>query len=65
MNYSFHLQMSHFSVFLWFNLSLFLLQAQCLINVSGDAVICVRETEQEHIPSNIGQTCTSGTDKAT
>lgn len=22
-------------------------QAQCLINVSGDAVICVRETEQE------------------
>lgn len=40
-------------------------QAQCLINVSGDAVICVRETEQEHIPSNIGQTCTSGTDKAT
>uniref|UniRef100_H3DPG3 C2 calcium dependent domain containing 5 n=1 Tax=Tetraodon nigroviridis TaxID=99883 RepID=H3DPG3_TETNG len=31
-------------------------QAQCLINVSGDAVICVRETDQEHIPL---QTCTS------
>ncbi|XP_051237661.1 C2 domain-containing protein 5 isoform X17 [Dicentrarchus labrax] len=42
-------------------------QAQCLINVSGDAVICVRETDQEPIPSmtNIGQTCTSGTDGAT
>lgn len=37
-------------------------QAQCLINVSGDAVICVRETDQEHIPL---QTCTSGTDGAT
>ncbi|XP_070763573.1 C2 domain-containing protein 5 [Enoplosus armatus] len=42
-------------------------QAQCLINVSGDAVICVRETDQEPVPSttNIGQTCTSGTDGAT
>ncbi|XP_027128402.1 C2 domain-containing protein 5 isoform X2 [Larimichthys crocea] len=40
-------------------------QAQCLINVSGDAVICVRETDQESVPSNIGQTCTSGTDGAT
>ncbi|XP_040024196.2 C2 domain-containing protein 5-like isoform X1 [Gasterosteus aculeatus] len=26
-------------------------QAQCLINVSGDAVICVRETDQEPTPS--------------
>ncbi|XP_074489207.1 C2 domain-containing protein 5 isoform X19 [Sebastes fasciatus] len=42
-------------------------QAQCLINVSGDAVICVRETDQEPSSSttNIGQTCTSGTDVAT
>ncbi|XP_070686191.1 C2 domain-containing protein 5 isoform X4 [Pempheris klunzingeri] len=42
-------------------------QAQCLINVSGDAVICVMETDQEPVPSmtNIGQTCTSGTDGAT
>uniref|UniRef100_A0A7N8YEQ7 C2 domain-containing protein 5 n=1 Tax=Mastacembelus armatus TaxID=205130 RepID=A0A7N8YEQ7_9TELE len=42
-------------------------QAQCLINVSGDAVICVRETDQEPMPSttNIGQTCSSGTDGAT
>ncbi|KAM8751636.1 C2 domain-containing protein 5 isoform 10-T10 [Acanthopagrus schlegelii] len=40
-------------------------QAQCLINVSGDAVICVRETDQESVPSNIGQTCTSETDGAT
>ncbi|XP_030281771.1 C2 domain-containing protein 5 isoform X18 [Sparus aurata] len=40
-------------------------QAQCLINVSGDAVICVRETDQEPVPSNIGQTCTSETDGAT
>ncbi|PWA14198.1 hypothetical protein CCH79_00012269 [Gambusia affinis] len=34
-------------------------QAQCLINVSGDAVICVRETDQEPMTSmtNIGQTC--------
>ncbi|XP_035859645.1 C2 domain-containing protein 5 isoform X34 [Sander lucioperca] len=42
-------------------------QAQCLINVSGDAVICVRETDQEPNPSmaNIGQTCASGTDGAT
>lgn len=33
-------------------------QAQCLINVSGDAVICVRETDQEPMTSmtNIGQT---------
>ncbi|CAK6951136.1 C2 domain-containing protein 5 isoform X2 [Scomber scombrus] len=42
-------------------------QAQCLINVSGDAVICVRETDQEPMPSaaNIGQSCSSGTDEAT
>ncbi|XP_008297926.1 C2 domain-containing protein 5 isoform X2 [Stegastes partitus] len=42
-------------------------QAQCLINVSGDAVICVRETDQETTASmtNIGQTCSSGTDGAT
>ncbi|XP_073327955.1 C2 domain-containing protein 5 isoform X5 [Pagrus major] len=40
-------------------------QAQCLINVSGDAVICVRDTDQEPVPSNIGQTCTSETDGAT
>ncbi|MED6235529.1 C2 domain-containing protein 5 [Ataeniobius toweri] len=34
-------------------------QAQCLINVSGDAVICVRETDQEPMTSttNIGETC--------
>lgn len=42
-------------------------QAQCLINVSGDAVICVRETDLEPMPSmtNIGQSCSSGTDGAT
>lgn len=42
-------------------------QAQCLINVSGDAVICVRETDQEPTSSttNIGQTCSSGADGAT
>ncbi|XP_023259687.1 C2 domain-containing protein 5 isoform X17 [Seriola lalandi dorsalis] len=42
-------------------------QAQCLINVSGDAVICVKETDQEPMPSttNIGQTCSSGADGAT
>ncbi|XP_063760847.1 C2 domain-containing protein 5 isoform X2 [Eleginops maclovinus] len=42
-------------------------QAQCLINVSGDAVICVRETDQEPTPSttNIGQICPSGTDVTT
>uniref|UniRef100_A0A672IIH4 C2 domain-containing protein 5 n=1 Tax=Salarias fasciatus TaxID=181472 RepID=A0A672IIH4_SALFA len=42
-------------------------QAQCLINVSGDAVICVRETDQEAAASvtNIGQTSGSGTDGAT
>uniref|UniRef100_A0A3Q3QI53 C2 domain-containing protein 5 n=1 Tax=Monopterus albus TaxID=43700 RepID=A0A3Q3QI53_MONAL len=41
--------------------------AQCLINVSGDAVICVRETDQEPTSSttNIGQTCSSGADGAT
>uniref|UniRef100_A0A3Q3AS17 C2 domain-containing protein 5 n=1 Tax=Kryptolebias marmoratus TaxID=37003 RepID=A0A3Q3AS17_KRYMA len=41
-------------------------QAQCLINVSGDAVICVRETDQEQMTSmmNSGQTC-STTDGAT
>ncbi|XP_044213772.1 C2 domain-containing protein 5 isoform X1 [Thunnus albacares] len=42
-------------------------QAQCLINVSGDAVICVRETDQEPMPSvtNIGQSSSSGTDGTT
>ncbi|XP_023131123.2 C2 domain-containing protein 5 isoform X19 [Amphiprion ocellaris] len=42
-------------------------QAQCLINVSGDAVICVRETDQEPTASmtNIGQTCCSANDGAT
>ncbi|XP_031716222.1 C2 domain-containing protein 5 isoform X17 [Anarrhichthys ocellatus] len=42
-------------------------QAQCLINVSGDAVICVRETDPEPAPSttNIGQTCASATDEPT
>ncbi|KAK5902334.1 hypothetical protein CesoFtcFv8_007597 [Champsocephalus esox] len=42
-------------------------QAQCLINVSGDAVICVRETDPEPAPSttNIGQICPSGTDVTT
>ncbi|XP_049928754.1 C2 domain-containing protein 5 isoform X4 [Epinephelus moara] len=42
-------------------------QAQCLINVSGDAVICVRETDPELTSSatTIGQTCTSATDGAT
>ncbi|KAM8891367.1 C2 domain-containing protein 5 isoform 12-T12 [Spinachia spinachia] len=42
-------------------------QAQCLINVSGDAVICVRETDQEPTLStaSIGQTCASGTFEAT
>uniref|UniRef100_UPI0037E78304 C2 domain-containing protein 5 isoform X4 n=1 Tax=Semicossyphus pulcher TaxID=241346 RepID=UPI0037E78304 len=42
-------------------------QAQCLINVSGDAVICVRDTDQEPLSSmtNVGQSCTSGTDGAT
>ncbi|XP_071356548.1 C2 domain-containing protein 5 isoform X4 [Trachinotus anak] len=41
-------------------------QAQCLINVSGDAVICVKETDQEPMPSttNTGQTC-SGVDGST
>ncbi|KAM7002310.1 C2 domain-containing protein 5 isoform 7-T7 [Tautogolabrus adspersus] len=42
-------------------------QAQCLINVSGDAVICVRESDQEPTPSmtNSAQSCTSETDTAT
>ncbi|XP_068168495.1 C2 domain-containing protein 5 isoform X12 [Antennarius striatus] len=40
-------------------------QAQCLINVSGDAVICVMESDQDPTPSNTGQTCTSGTDGTT
>uniref|UniRef100_A0A667YYG0 C2 calcium dependent domain containing 5 n=1 Tax=Myripristis murdjan TaxID=586833 RepID=A0A667YYG0_9TELE len=42
-------------------------QAQCLINVSGDAVIFVRDTDQEATPAqmNTGQTCNSGTDGAT
>ncbi|XP_060891274.1 C2 domain-containing protein 5 isoform X6 [Labrus mixtus] len=42
-------------------------QAQCLINVSGDAVICVRESDQEATPSmtNSAQSCSSETDTAT
>ncbi|XP_060933103.1 C2 domain-containing protein 5-like [Limanda limanda] len=42
-------------------------QAQCLINVSGDAVICVIETDQEPMPSAVGtrQTCSSGADGTT
>ncbi|XP_030586734.1 C2 domain-containing protein 5 isoform X4 [Archocentrus centrarchus] len=42
-------------------------QAQCLINVSGDAVICISETDQESTAStaNTGQTCSSGTDGTT
>lgn len=42
-------------------------QAQCLINVSGDAVICVRETDQEAMfPSaNTAQASTCGTDGPT
>ncbi|CAI5664342.1 C2 domain-containing protein 5 isoform X15 [Oreochromis niloticus] len=42
-------------------------QAQCLINVSGDAVICISETDQESSAStaNTGQTGGGGTDGAT
>ncbi|XP_075875467.1 C2 domain-containing protein 5 isoform X5 [Nelusetta ayraudi] len=40
-------------------------QAQCLINVSGDAVICVRDTDQELVTMNLGQTLTSASDGAT
>uniref|UniRef100_A0A3Q4I5R8 C2 domain-containing protein 5 n=1 Tax=Neolamprologus brichardi TaxID=32507 RepID=A0A3Q4I5R8_NEOBR len=42
-------------------------QAQCLINVSGDAVICISETDQESSTStgNTGQTGGSETDGAT
>ncbi|XP_062245297.1 C2 domain-containing protein 5 isoform X3 [Platichthys flesus] len=42
-------------------------QAQCLINVSGDAVICVIETDQEPIPTAVGtrQTSSSGADGTT
>ncbi|XP_053282760.1 C2 domain-containing protein 5 isoform X5 [Pleuronectes platessa] len=42
-------------------------QAQCLINVSGDAVICVIETDQEPIHTAVGprQTCSSGADGTT
>lgn len=42
-------------------------QAQCLINVSGDAVICVRETEQETASSatNAAQVSSGGTEGAT
>ncbi|XP_005933148.1 C2 domain-containing protein 5 isoform X20 [Haplochromis burtoni] len=42
-------------------------QAQCLINVSGDAVICISETDQESSAStaNTGQTGGSETDGAT
>ncbi|XP_041852789.1 C2 domain-containing protein 5 isoform X3 [Melanotaenia boesemani] len=42
-------------------------QAQCLINVSGDAVMCVKDTDQESMASvtSIGQTCSSTSDVAT
>uniref|UniRef100_A0A3P9I693 C2 domain-containing protein 5 n=1 Tax=Oryzias latipes TaxID=8090 RepID=A0A3P9I693_ORYLA len=42
-------------------------QCQCLINVSGDAVIYIRETDQEVTGStaNIGLSCTSSADGAT
>uniref|UniRef100_A0A3Q2ZHU3 C2 domain-containing protein 5 n=1 Tax=Hippocampus comes TaxID=109280 RepID=A0A3Q2ZHU3_HIPCM len=42
-------------------------QAQCLINVSGDAVICVRELDQEPASSatSLGQACTSGMEGST
>ncbi|XP_056138586.1 C2 domain-containing protein 5 isoform X2 [Lampris incognitus] len=42
-------------------------QAQCLINVSGDAVIFVRDTEQDATPpmTNSGQASSSGTDETT
>uniref|UniRef100_A0A4W5MK14 C2 domain-containing protein 5 n=1 Tax=Hucho hucho TaxID=62062 RepID=A0A4W5MK14_9TELE len=42
-------------------------QAQCLINVSGDAVIFVRESDQEAIPPLImsGQPSTTGADGTT
>ncbi|XP_061677987.1 C2 domain-containing protein 5 isoform X3 [Syngnathoides biaculeatus] len=42
-------------------------QAQCLINVSGDAVICVRESDQEPASStaNLSQACTTGMEGAT
>ncbi|XP_064785890.1 C2 domain-containing protein 5 isoform X2 [Oncorhynchus masou masou] len=42
-------------------------QAQCLINVSGDAVIFVRESDQEAIPPLItsGQTSSTGADGTT
>ncbi|XP_013765530.1 C2 domain-containing protein 5 isoform X15 [Pundamilia nyererei] len=42
-------------------------QAQCLINVSGDAVICISETDQESSAStaNTGQTGGGETDGAT
>ncbi|XP_068507217.1 C2 domain-containing protein 5 isoform X5 [Syngnathus scovelli] len=41
-------------------------QAQCLINVSGDAVICLRESDQEPTSSatNLGQACTSAMEGA-
>ncbi|KAM3869760.1 C2 domain-containing protein 5 [Diretmus argenteus] len=42
-------------------------QAQCLINVSGDAVILSMDTDQEATPPlmNSGQTCSSGADATT
>ncbi|XP_071385616.1 C2 domain-containing protein 5 isoform X1 [Centroberyx affinis] len=42
-------------------------QAQCLINVSGDAVIFIRDIDQEATPPLTigGQTCSSGTDGTT
>ncbi|KAM4573226.1 C2 domain-containing protein 5 isoform 7-T7 [Odontesthes bonariensis] len=42
-------------------------QAQCLINVSGDAVICVRESDQDSLASTttIGHSCSSTTDVTT
>lgn len=42
-------------------------QAQCLINVSGDAVIFIRESEQEAIPPLLTsrQTSSTGADGTT
>ncbi|KAJ8003121.1 hypothetical protein DPEC_G00166080 [Dallia pectoralis] len=42
-------------------------QAQCLINVSGDAVIFVRESDQDGVPSSMtsGQSSSTGADGTT
>jgi hypothetical protein len=64
--FSFYPALFSLSVSLSLSLSLSL-QAQCLINVSGDAVIFVRESDQEAIPPLItsGQTSTTGADGTT